>query len=361
MPPKHLLLLLWLAFIGVAAWTLTGYWQHGTITTRALAEGEGAGLPVLDPDGHLLGHVRDAGLPKSVAIERSDAAGVPGGLVNVARDALDILEPKGGKAWIVFQGSRGDLDRLPPPSGETLQASEALEPPARPSTLTFTNSVEVVAGSESQSPPTEATVAPQGGREQLLQDQLRPASLAHNLPQRMVYGQTVRVELALSPERSGIDAVSQLQNRIGATLVEDIQHSLRMEAVLSGDGFRIEQSGTAARTILGDRSEVWTWHVTPESFGTRMLDLEVFAVLETSGENLPPTRIRSFATTVDVDIDRFDQVKLFLNETPLIQQVLLVILGGLGSTMGTVMVWLKLFRSRAAGSIPQMRKYAKRK
>ncbi|AZB70278.1 hypothetical protein [Cereibacter sphaeroides] len=342
----HVFLPTFLAFFGAIGFAFSEYWPYGGAVQRGLEIGAGAGLIVVTSDGVLVGRILKVETPDSVTLERYDATGMPEDTVTVARHDLQVTRPQKGTPWVIFSGSSQDLGVFAAETGAARSTQSTSTVTDHSSGLVFTNSIEPIKPSPEPA-LTDTAVAVQDVREDQLRDQLRPASLAHNLPKRMAYGQTVRVELALTPDRSGLEAIAQLQNPIGATIVSGVQHSLRMEAVLSGEGFRIEHSGDPARLILPYRGEVWTWHVTPQTSGTRMLDLEVFAVLEADGTSLPPTRIRSFATTVNVDIGSIDKIKLFLNDVPLMQQVLITVLGSVLSSMGSVMMWLRLFPSKA--------------
>jgi hypothetical protein len=74
-----------------------------------------------------------------------------------------------------------------------------------------------------------------------------------------------------------------------------------MVATLSGLGFKIDPPGAQRRRVDKGRPTAWTWQVTAEESGERMLTLRFEA--ELAGANEPPVYVESFTRNITVEVD----------------------------------------------------------
>ncbi len=183
-------------------------------------------------------------------------------------------------------------------------------------------------------------------------NQLHPADLAFNRPEEMRIGSSTVVELVLAPEAvaglnalpegAGVEAkaaaIGLTENRTGeATVVEDVDYALRMQAQLAGLDFHIAPEGHQPRTVLPDKSVKWVWTVEPKNPGPdRVLTLTVDALLESDGQDLPPVQIRTFTEKVHVTISGWDQAVSVAKDASALHAAI----AGVGTTLIAVVGWI---------------------
>lgn len=187
---------------------------------------------------------------------------------------------------------------------------------------------------------------------QALVDQLKAADLAFNRPARMTYGAAVRVELVLAPDevsrladlpadastQARAEAVGLTAELAGETrVVEDVRYATRMQAVLSGPDFDVDPPGPQARTVLPDAAATWVWTVKPKAHGDdKLLTLDVQAIVERNGKDMPPAQIRVFREIVPVDITLWGRLVVMSAEIKAVHGML----AALGGTVLAGLGWL---------------------
>ncbi|WP_425093958.1 hypothetical protein [Tropicimonas sp. S265A] len=198
-------------------------------------------------------------------------------------------------------------------------------------------------------PPPRAEDTPEGAT---LISQLKDADLAFNRPDTMTFGQEVLVELVLAPDEVGnlgalpdtagpqeqAEAIGLSPELAGRTrVVEDVQFSTRMQAELSGLDFDISPSGPQLRTVLPDRSVKWVWTVKPTAFGeTRVLTLDVQALISKGTDDLPPVQIHVFREEIPVEISLWSRLVMVSEDVSAVHAMIVA----LGGTIMGVAAWL---------------------
>lgn len=173
--------------------------------------------------------------------------------------------------------------------------------------------------------------------------QLEKSSVAFNRPSRMTYHADTPIELALAPEKSGVDPVTKLSSDLEGDVrkLANVPYAVRMQASLSGPDFEITPSGLQERTILPDRATRWAWNVRPIAYGPdRMLVLEISAILEREGKPLPPADPIVLREKIPVDVGLWDRaVHLSTNISAVHGTV-----AGVGATLigAGAWVWLRI-------------------
>jgi hypothetical protein len=208
------------------------------------------------------------------------------------------------------------------------------------------------AGGRDPGPPREAGPPPfePAGRdgdpaEAALRAQFRAADIAFNAPAAMMFRQTARLQLVLSPQTSGVAPESRLSAGLPGDVVtvEGVDYALRMQATLSGQDFEIDPEGAIARTVLADRPTTWDWTVKPLTYGPgKPLILRLEAVIARDGRDLPPVEIETFSATVLVNVTLLDRaVEVAKAVSPLHATVVAV-----GGTAVAVIGWLWRLRRK---------------
>lgn len=151
---------------------------------------------------------------------------------------------------------------------------------------------------------------PAEAAEAALRGQFRLADIAFNAPRSMIFRQTARIELALSPQTAGVAPGSRLSLDLPGEIVtvEGVDYALRMQATLSGQDFEIEPEGPVARTVLSDRPTTWDWTAKPLTHGPdKPLTLRLEAVIARDGRDLPPVGIETFSAAIMVEVTTWDR------------------------------------------------------
>ncbi|MDC9834356.1 hypothetical protein [Rhizobium binxianense] len=180
--------------------------------------------------------------------------------------------------------------------------------------------------------------------------QLEKSSVAFNRPSRMTYHADTPIELALAPEKSGVDPVTKLSNDLEGDVrkLGNVPYAVRMQATLSGPDFEITPSGLQERTILPDRATRWAWNVRPIAYGPdRMLVLEISAILELEGEALPPADPIILRERIPVDVGFWDRAVHVSTSISAVHATV----AGVGATLisAGAWIWLRVRRQRAEG------------
>jgi hypothetical protein len=188
--------------------------------------------------------------------------------------------------------------------------------------------------------------------EEALREQFRAADIAFNAPDAMMFRQTARIELALSPQTSGVAPESRLSEGLSGEIVtvEGVDYALRMQATLSGQDFEIDPEGPVARTVLSDRPTTWDWTVKPLAHGPdKPLTLRLEAVIARDGHDLPPVEIETFSATIMVEVTTWDRAVEIAKELSPLHAALVAV----GGTAIVVVSWLWRLRRKPKPTPPQ--------
>jgi len=143
-------------------------------------------------------------------------------------------------------------------------------------------------------PPTALRIV-----DEALKD-LEWGNIVFNAPESMRHNKTQTIELLLSHSAS----IEQLQAQLeedGATDANTVRISNRMEARLSGSGFKIEALGSEIRAVGAEGVTQWKWYVTGTAGGSQRLHLTLSAILIVEGRDAPSV-IRTFDREIEVEI-----------------------------------------------------------
>ena len=135
------------------------------------------------------------------------------------------------------------------------------------------------------------------------------ANLAFNVPKTIRLGSTAEIQLLISTEQT----IRQLRAKItalGAKAGATIRVAPRMEARLTGLGFKILENTPEVQAIGGPGPTEWTWDVEPNVSGTRQLHLTVSALITVDGKETPRT-IETFDRVIQIHVTFMDRLSGF--------------------------------------------------
>jgi hypothetical protein len=179
-------------------------------------------------------------------------------------------------------------------------------------------------------PPPAAAPAPEPEPHALLDeidrylDQLDLGNLAFNAPERMLMGETTEMRLLLSPTLDIDELQRKLQDLPGVLQGEQVRVAPRMEAVLSGQNFRITAITPALQAVSRSEPTEWRWEVSPTTPGAHRLHLALNARVTDTARTL-----RTFDRTILVNVTAGQRVASFVgNNWKWLWTTALVPLGG---------------------------------
>ena len=155
-------------------------------------------------------------------------------------------------------------------------------------------------------PPTPTTVRPPPpptppAVEAQIGDVLdRLGSVAFNAPTELRLGDSVVIQLVLSAERSVRELQKEL-TEIGEREGARIEISRRMEARLTGSGFRIEATTPELQAVRPNRVTEWSWQIEPTEAGRQRLNLTLSALIDVDGESTPYA-VETFRRELDIRV-----------------------------------------------------------
>ena len=135
------------------------------------------------------------------------------------------------------------------------------------------------------------------------------ANLAFNVPKTIRFGTTAQIQLLISAEQT----IRQLRTKITAVGAKEgttIRVAPRMEARLTGLGFKIQANTPEIQAVGGAGATVWTWEVQPTEKGTRRLHLTVSALITVQGKETSRT-IETFDRVIEIHVTWMDRVSGF--------------------------------------------------
>jgi hypothetical protein len=135
------------------------------------------------------------------------------------------------------------------------------------------------------------------------------ANLAFNVPKAIHLGSTAEIQLFISAEQT----IRQLRAKIRAVGAKEgatIQVAPRMEARLTGLGFKIEANTPEVQAVGGSGATTWTWEIQPAEQGSRRLHLTVSALITVEGKETSRT-IETFDRVINIRVTFMDRVSSF--------------------------------------------------
>lgn len=237
--------------------------------------------------------------------------------------------PPSGSVFTAWQeacaGTRGDTCILRPDSDTTVTAVFAIARIRTTSpTPTETQPPPTTVATQPTPTTTTRTISPPPPRRlpgphgpvwasiESVASSLRMGSIAFNTPETLGRGETVVLELLLSPDQS----VKQLKARIteaGSRQGARVQISDYMKAELTGGSFAIDRIGNERQLVLPSRTTRWAWEITPTRTGVLHLHLTLTAVLRVDGEDRE-LDIQTFNRTLTVRVALSVRMKDFVRD-----------------------------------------------
>lgn len=135
------------------------------------------------------------------------------------------------------------------------------------------------------------------------------ANLAFNVPKTMRLNSSTQIEVLLSAEHT----IRQLRNRITALGEKEgatIHVASRMEARLTGFGFKIEAITPETQAVGRTSVTEWDWDVQATDRGTHLLHLTLSALITVDGNQTSHT-MRTFDRTIQIRVTLMDRVSSF--------------------------------------------------
>jgi hypothetical protein len=140
-------------------------------------------------------------------------------------------------------------------------------------------------------------------------------NIAFDTPKKMNFKESKIIELLLSPTKSAQELQSSLkfhrQEKSEQTESARIEISNRMEAELSGLGFKIEALVPKEQAISRGKTTQWKWEVTPTKDGNQNLSLAVSNIINLSNQEVPLV-IRTFDKTIKVEVSVSQRISTFV-------------------------------------------------
>ena len=136
-------------------------------------------------------------------------------------------------------------------------------------------------------------------------------NIVFDTPKKIGFEEPKVIELLLSPTKS----IQELQSSLKSSEETEsarIRISNRMEANLSGTGFRIEAIVPQEQAVSRGETTQWKWEVTPTKDGGQTLYLTLSTIINVSGKEVPLV-VRTFEKTIEVDISTGQRISAFVD------------------------------------------------
>ncbi len=164
---------------------------------------------------------------------------------------------------------------------------------------------------------------------------LRTVPIAHETPKGAQFGRPFTVTVSL--DATGDDSATDSLPGTGNIVEGEAQISDTVQALVSGEAFKVEAITPATQRISPLTENVWRWKVTPTAVGNQELVIELFALM--GDEALP---LRTFRDSVEVEVSRIGQaIALAQSISPIT-----VVAGGIGSLLAGLFGFVGFFRRR---------------
>jgi hypothetical protein len=158
---------------------------------------------------------------------------------------------------------------------------------------------------------------------------LDTGTIAYNPPERMRKGESLVLQLILDPQRVAPAEIASAVTEPGSVAVQHVAIGPRMEARLSGSGFRITPLAPERQPLGSSMPVEWRWSVYAEHEGEQRLDLVLSALVDLGDGAFETIAIRTFAHRMVVEVGPRDWWKEFIRYN--LQFILPVILVPLGA------------------------------
>lgn len=142
-------------------------------------------------------------------------------------------------------------------------------------------------------------------------NQLQWGSIAFDTPRKLTLGEPVVIELLLSPTKSLQELESMLKSP-ERTEKARIKISNRMEAMLKGQGFKIEALIPQEQAVSKGKTTRWKWEATPTEDGDKILHLSISAIIKVSNEDAPLV-IQTYNKRIRVETSVSQRISKFLS------------------------------------------------
>jgi len=136
-------------------------------------------------------------------------------------------------------------------------------------------------------------------------------NIAFDAPKKIKFEEPKIIELILSPTKSVQELQSSLKSHEQSESAR-IQISNRMEANLSGSGFKIEALVPQEQAVSRGKTTQWKWEVTPIKDGDQNLYLTLSAIIDVSNQK-EPFVIRTFDKTIKVEVSTGQRISTFIS------------------------------------------------
>lgn len=164
---------------------------------------------------------------------------------------------------------------------------------------------------------------------------LRTVPIAHETPKGAQFGRPFTVTVSL--DATGDDSATDSLPGTGNIVEGEAQISDTVQALVSGEAFKVEAITPATQRVSPLTENVWRWKVTPTAVGNQELVIELFALM--GDEALP---LRTFRDSVQVEVSRIGQaIALAQSISPIT-----VVAGGIGSLFAGLFGFVGFFRRR---------------
>ena len=136
------------------------------------------------------------------------------------------------------------------------------------------------------------------------------ANIAFYSPTSMRFGEKRRIHLLLSL-RGSIDDLLQILPSDDDSEGAMIRVTGQMQAVLKGDGFKIDALTPSTQAITRLETTDWQWQISAIAGGVQSLHLTLNAILSIGGDSAERT-MRVFERQIDIQITLIERVTLFV-------------------------------------------------
>jgi hypothetical protein len=191
-------------------------------------------------------------------------------------------------------------------SGATGSGGSSPTPPAGGGEPSFTPTAPVVTS-------THSSAASLSALRRLVDQKCLRGTLAYRPPSFMTVHKEADVVVRVGRSDTAENPASGLPGS-GAPVIEHPAVCDRMVAYLDGAGFSVRRIGerTGTRQLAPGLIAEWSWVVTPEASGTRVLQLDLFVLGRTAGG--PNILVRTYREEIDVKVNRPDELKGFVRD-----------------------------------------------
>jgi hypothetical protein len=135
-------------------------------------------------------------------------------------------------------------------------------------------------------------------------------NIAFDTPKIIKFEQSKVIELILSPTKSLKELQSSLKSS-EQTESAQVQISNRMQADLSGLGFKIEALTPKEQAVYKGKTTQWKWEVTPTKDEDQNLYLTLSAIINMSNQKVPFV-VKTFDKIIKVDVSFDKRISTFI-------------------------------------------------